>query len=316
MTESGEKRFLYFACLVIVNLLWAAQYPAYKIASDHMGAATLNFWTLTLSSLLLMPFVVRQRRSIPRKAHAWLQFVVLGVLGIVPASVFLAWGVAHSTSSNAAILSMTIPVLMSTLGIVMLHEKVTVIRVLSLLLALAGTVLISQNDLHSGSFSRTLLIGNSVIFLAGAGSAFYNAYSKKLLDRFSEPEVLLYGYLTAVAACAVIAVFSGEPPLYRVREYPLSAWLAVALLGGLPWGFAMILWMWVLKRIQVSQASVSIYLLSVFGVLLSAVTLHERIGLGQLLGGGFVVVATVLATEFDHRLNIRKKGALADGFQN
>lgn len=310
--SSPKHRFLYFSCLVAVNLLWAAQYPAYKIASDSMGVATLNFWALLLSSALLAPFALRQRSHLPRGARIWLRFAILALLGIVPPSVLLAWGVAHSTGANAAILSMTIPVLMSVMAVFLLKERLTVIRIVSLLLALAGTILISHSDIQGSSFRRDLLIGNAVIFLAGAGSAFYNAYSKKLLETFSEVEVLLYGYLISVVACAMIALATGEHAFYDVRAFPLSAWIAVACLGGLSWGLAMVLWMWVLKRIEVSQASVSIYMLSIFGVLLSAVMLHEHLGLMQVVGGVIVVTATVLATEFDHRTNERRKKMLLD----
>jgi drug/metabolite transporter (DMT)-like permease len=295
-----------------VNLLWAAQYPAYKIASDHMGVATLNFWVLLLASAILAPLVIRQRRSVPRGTRVWFEFGMLALLGIIPPSVLLAWGVAHSSGANAAILSMTIPVLMSIMGVMMLGERLTIIRIVSLFLALVGTLLISRSDLAGSSFRSDLLLGNAVIFLAGAGSAFYNAYAKRLLDKFTEAEILLYGYLTAIVPCAIIAVAAGEHPFYDVRAFPLSAWLAVICLGGLSWGFAMVLWMWVLNRIEVSQASVSVYMLSIFGVILSTIMLHERLGLVQLLGGLVVVVATLFATEFDHRTNQRKRDSLSD----
>ena len=63
----------------------------------------------------------------------------------------------------------------------------------------------------------------------------------------------------------------------------------------------MVLWMWVLKRLEVSQISVSIYLLSLFGVLLSAITLHERLTLPQLAGGVMVFLATFLTSEYEAR---------------
>jgi hypothetical protein len=46
MTASSWSGWVNFTARIIVNLLWAAQYPAYKIASDHMGVASLSFWTL------------------------------------------------------------------------------------------------------------------------------------------------------------------------------------------------------------------------------------------------------------------------------
>ena len=303
------QRLLYFGVLTLVNLLWAAQYPAYQIAGEHMGVSTLNFWSLLIAFILLLPFALRERRRLPRGAGVWTRFGVLALLGILPPSILLAWGVAHSNSSNAAILSMTIPVIMSLLGAMMLGERLSALRVGSLLLALLGTLVISRADLAGGSFHRNLLVGNLVIFVAGAGSAFYNAYSKKLLATYSELQVLLCGYAMAVVMCEVSAIATREPGLLHVTAYPMRAWLAVLCLGGLSWGLAMVMWMWVLNRIAVSLASVSVYMLSVFGVLLSAVALRQRPGLVQLLGGAIVVLSALAATEFDTRLENRRRRA-------
>lgn len=299
-------RFLNLLFLVLANLMWAAQYPAYKVASDHVGVATLNCWTLLLSLIIITPFLIRQKRKQEANSRRITKrdicdFLLMGFVGIIPPSVFLAWGIAHSSSANAAILSLTIPVLLTVMAVWLVGERLTVLRILSLVLALFGTVLISFSDLNGASFQSDLLAGNLVVFLAGAGSAFYNAYGKRLLLRFSELEVLVYGYLAAIPACAVIAVLTGEHLLGGMLNSPPSVWLSIGVLGGFSWGLAMVLWMWVLSRIDASQASVSIYLLSVFGVVLSAITLHERLSLVQLMGGCLVVAGTVLTSEYEAR---------------
>src|SRR3954470_23087739 len=122
-----------FAALVLVNLLWATQYPAYKIAGDSMEPAALNFWMLVLALLLLIPLRFREKRGreAPNDGMKWrtlFEYLLLGVLGIVPPSVMLAWGISHSSASNAAILSLTIPILMISLAVVMLGERLTLIR--------------------------------------------------------------------------------------------------------------------------------------------------------------------------------------------
>jgi drug/metabolite transporter (DMT)-like permease len=58
----------------------------------------------------------------------------------------------------------------------------------------------------------------------------------------------------------------------------------------------MVLWMFVLRRLDVSQASVSIYLLPFLGVLISAVTLHEHITGSMLIGGGITLAGAVMIT--------------------
>jgi drug/metabolite transporter (DMT)-like permease len=295
-----------FAALIVVNLLWAAQYPAYKIAGDSMEPATLNFWTLLFASALLVPLWLRKKSksSEAPKPFEWRtvwEYLLLGVLGIVPPSVMLSWGIAHSSASNAAILSLTIPVLMTGLGIIMLGEKLTLIRGLSLLLGVIGTLLISTSDLAQASFSRSLIVGNFVILIAGLGSAFYNTYSKDLLSRYSELQVLIYSYVVGTVACAIISAVHESKPFYRIFGYSGATWLAIGVLGILSWGVAMILWMWVLNRLEVGQVSTSIYLLPLFGLILSILTVHDRITLPQVVGGLLTVAGTATLTLYERK---------------
>jgi drug/metabolite transporter (DMT)-like permease len=54
-----------------------------------------------------------------------------------------------------------------------------------------------------------------------------------------------------------------------------------------------------LEHLDVTVASFSIYLIPIFGVLLSAVLLGERLGTLALTGSGIVLVATVLIMKYD-----------------
>jgi len=299
-----------FAALIIVNLLWATQYPAYKIAGDRMEPAALNFWMLVLALLSLFPLRLREKRKLPdcSRGSTWgtiYEYLVLGILGIVPPSVMLSWGISHSSASNAAILSLTIPVLMTGLGVVMLGEKFTLLRGFSLMLGLAGTLLISTSDLAQASFNRNLLIGNLIILIGGLGSAFYNTYSKSLLSRYSELEVLINSYLVGAVACAFISIAFEHTPFYIVAGYSAKTWGAIAVLGLLSWGVAMVLWMWVLNRLDVGQVSTSIYLLPLFGLILSILSVHEHISLSQVLGGVLTVIGTATLTLFENRQSKR-----------
>lgn len=305
-------RFLNLGILCLVNLMWAAQYPAYKIASDHIDVAALNFWTFLIGALLLAPFLLRERSKSPRPARiskraVW-HYVLLAIFGLIPPSILMAWGIEHASASDAAILSLTIPVLMVLMAFFLLGERLTWIRILSLALAIAGVLLISRGDLAAGSFSMALLAGNFVIFLAGMGSAFYNVFSKDLLERFTELEVLVYGYAVAIVCCALLSLAFDSRPFYLCATYSASAWVSLLVLGALSWGLAMVLWMWVLKRLAVGQVSASIYLLSFFGVILSAITLHERLHGLQLAGGALVITGTFLTSEYETRRMARESG--------
>lgn len=312
MSQGSRHLNLFVLCLV--NFMWAAQYPAYRIATDHMDVVNLNFWTFVFAIGLLAPFLILERRRNPDlpglDSKSVGQFLILGLIGNIPPSIFIAWGIAHSTASNAAIISLTIPILMVLMAVVMLGERMTRLRWICIVLAISGTILVSKINSGAGFFSSTVLLGNAVIFIAGAGSAFYNTYSKKLLEKFSELQVLVYSFVSTCAVCGILSVFFEERPFYRVSGYPLKAWGAIFVLGAFSWGLAMVLWMWVLKRLEIGQVSVSIYLLSLFGVILSAIALHERLTVSQIIGGVMVFLATFLTSEYEARTARREAGKL------
>jgi drug/metabolite transporter (DMT)-like permease len=61
----------------------------------------------------------------------------------------------------------------------------------------------------------------------------------------------------------------------------------------------------VIDKIDVTQASLSIYLLPVFGVLLSTVFLREKITAQLILGGLLVLTGTFLVTVYEERRQMR-----------
>jgi drug/metabolite transporter (DMT)-like permease len=308
MNKLNHSHWVDLAVLVLVNLMWASEYPAYQIASSAMDVATLNFWTLLFATALLLPFLILERRKRAKNApprpflRSLVDFLLLGLFGIVPSSVWLAWGISHSNASNGAILSLTIPVMMTLMGVLLLGERFTLLRLAAIVVALVGTLLLSVQDIRHSSFSRNLLLGNLVIFISGVGAAYFNTHSKVVRTRFSEVELLVFSYLVAGSACAIYSLCGESHPFYLVNGYGWQVWVSIAVLGGFVWGLAMVLWMWVLGRLDVAQISVSIYLLPVFGLLLSIITLHQGVGLAQIGGGILVAASTTVLTVYEGRL--------------
>ena len=300
--------------LVLVNGMWAAQYAAYKVATEKMGPVTVSAWTFAMASLALLPFLLNERRSSQptsdsappaRSRSRWskqdvLGFVVIGIVGLIPASAVLAWGIDRSTASNAALIYLTVPILTAVLASAILGEEMTLVRWASLGVSLIGVLILSDVNWRRLELADSkFLFGNSLVLVACACSAFYNVYCKGLLRRFTPLEVLVFGYLIALAVSLPLLLWveplSGE----AIRGYGHRVWIALGVLSVFSWGLAMVLWMFVLKRLDVSQASVSIYLLPFLGVLISSLTLKERITPAMIVGGLITLAGTILITSLE-----------------
>jgi hypothetical protein len=117
------------------------------------------------------------------------------------------------------------------------------------------------------------------------GSAFYNTYTKKLLETLNPVESLVYSFLvTDVELAEFILVFE-SPRMVAFASLGLSVCASLLVIAIFSLSTSMLLYFWVIERIDVTQASLSIYLLPVFGVLLSTVFVREGIT-AQLVFGG------------------------------
>ncbi len=304
----------YFLVLVLVNLMWAFQFSGAKLATERLGPVTVTFLPMAISTLLFAPvvFLRRKRRAgavgLKSRVRRAVPFLIAGTCGVLGSQLGLTTGVQHSLASNASVLTLTIPVLTAIMAVFLLGEKMSALRWLSFALAIAGVLLVSDIDWHSVALFRgTYLVGNLLILWSCLGSAFYNTYSKKLLETYSPTEVLVYSFLvTDIVLAILIAVF--EPGSWRqLGGLGTPVWLTLAAIGFFSLSSSMILFFWVIQRIDVTQASLSIYLMPVFGVSIATIMVREKPTLTLLIGGTLVFISTFLVTTYEERKKSRSK---------
>jgi len=179
----------FFLLLALASLMWSGQGTAVKVLDRHMGPIAITFVPFYITTVLLVPLLLKMRRENPGapslSAHDWVQFTIAGVGGQVLAQLGMTWGVSKSLASNGAILNLLIPVISAVLASLMLRERITLLRVAALTIGLIGVVLMSISDWKQASFGEMrFLVGNLLILCGCLGSSFYNVYCKGLMKRF------------------------------------------------------------------------------------------------------------------------------------
>ena len=147
--------------------------------------------------------------------------------------------------------------------------------------------------------SSRYLAGNILIFGSILGSAFYNTYSKHLLQRFSDLEVLLYSYYAVLLVLIPVTIAAEPSSVANIGDFTLRTWIGLAILALFQYFLSMVLFLNVLTRLDATQAALPNYLIPFFGVLLAALLLHERLTWFMVIGGMLVLLSTVIATIFE-----------------
>jgi drug/metabolite transporter (DMT)-like permease len=305
----SAERLRDWILLLLCNLMWASQFVLVKIVQEQMGPVAATSFPMLIATVLLVPIVRWEARSRPiqNKTHSsardWLQFMLIGVLGQVVAQLFITWGLRFSLASNAALLMLALPIATTVMAYFILGEVMSPVRWLSFALAVAGVVECSGVDWKELNLtSKSYLLGNALIFISVCGSAFYNVYSKKLLERYTPLQVLLYSYYFVIAFLMPITLYAEPGAFHQISSFTAKTWLGIALLAVFQYCLSMVIFLTVLTRLDATQASLSNYMIPFFGLVIAALVLHERLTLPMILGGALVLLSTLLITVYEeHR---------------
>lgn len=295
-----RKRLYDWSLLLLCNLIWASQFAMVKLVQEQMGPLFAVTFPMALATLFLIP-IARRERGAPARGDLW-RFVLIGLGGQVVAQLFVTWGTRLSLASNAALLSLTLPVCTAFIAHALLGERMTRVRWIGFALAIAGVLACSGVDWQTLDVgSNRYLAGNILILASVCGSAFYNCYSKKLLARYSPLQVLAYSYYAAMALLIPITVYSEPAGFAGLSHYSATVWVGLAVLAAFQYFLSMVIFLNVLTRLDATQAAVSNYLIPFFGVLLAALILGERLTGAMVAGGLLVLASTLLVTAYDPR---------------
>lgn len=293
--------------LTLVNFLWALQFPTAKRASAEAGPMTVTMVSLLLSIAFLLPLAHRERRTWPAVGRpgigrAWAALALLGVMGSLVAQLFLNWGVERSLATNASVIYLTTPVLMALLASAMLGERMRGTRWVAFAISIGGVLLVSAGDLREARLAETrYLVGNALVLLSCFGSAFYNVYSKRLLHWYGPAQLLVASFGFAVPVLLPAMLYYEPDAWRRLQGISVVAWANIFSIAALSVSLAMVLFFRVLHRIDAMQASLSIYLMSVFGVLLAQAALDEKITPALVAGGLLICAGAYLIIVYEER---------------
>ncbi len=278
--------------------MWASQFVMVKLVQEQMGPLFAVTFPIALSTILLVFLVMREPRARVTHRDLW-NFVLLGIVGQLVAQLFITWGVRFAPASNAALLSLIMPISTAVMAHFLLGEHMTKLRWISFGLAILGVMACSGVDWNGLNFGKGYLIGNVLIFFSVLGSAFYNTYSKKVLETHSPLQVLLYSYYALLVVLLPLTVALEPSGFTSLPHYSKTVWFGLVILAVFQYFLSMVIFLNVLTRLDATQAALSNYLIPFFGVLIAAVVLHEHLTGFMIAGGLLALTSTLLITVWD-----------------
>ncbi len=281
-------------------LISALFYGSYGIWSRLMVGAFGEFsqaWTrglLLLVVVLLLNWKLKFIRKIERKDWKW--FLAIAIAGgINQAPYFL--GFEHLSIGTATLLFYASLVVCGyILGKIFFNERMTVVKIISLLIAILGMVLI-----YGFTLTPSQVFPASMTVLAGLLGASTVILPKKLIGNYHELQIMLGYFICQVLFNYPMALILGDAlPALQIS----TPWL-----GQLGYAVAMILAnMAVITGFGYLEPSIGslIGLAEIlFGVMFGVLIFGEVLGAGVIAGGICIILAAALPSLADLKLKQR-----------
>jgi len=288
-----------WAAFILLGLIWGSSFLWIRIAVQDTGPFTLVALRLLFGLAGLAAISLVRRQHFPRDRKIILSLAAMGMINIALPFTLISWGEISVESGLASILNGTVPLFSIIIAHFWLHdERITVPRIVGLVVGFAGVVILVGRNLDfssvsAGFFGQLAIIGAAISYAVSA------SYSRKYL-RGQPP--LIQSTATILVADAVMwlslpAVGTLAPSLDAPNQFPTLpiTWFAIVWLGLLGSCVAFLLFYYLLNSWGATRTTLVTYVFPVVGLVLGIVFLGEtmdwRLGVGSaLILSGIVVV--------------------------
>lgn len=247
-------------------------YQLFQIASKDTASiilfAGIRFMIAGLLVLLFQMCITRKMPSF--KKGSGKRIIVLALFQTVAQYFFFYVGLAHTSGVKGAIITgMNVFLAILVSSLIFRFEKLNLRKVIGCCLGFAGIIIINVTP-GKGLGGSISILGEGFVLLAQVAYAFSNAFIKKYGNE-DDPVMLSGGqfFLGGFILAVIGFMMGGHIEISNIASFNILIYLALIS------AVAYTLWGVLLKYNSVSKISIYGFMNPLFGVLLSALILHE-----------------------------------------
>ncbi len=273
---------------ILLGLIWSTSFLWIKIGVREIGPMALVAFRMLFGAITAVALAVYQKAQWPRDWKTWRTFAILGPTSLAIPIFLISWGEQTIDSAIASILNATVPLFTIVIAHFWLSDdKMTLQKVLGLLVGFAGVVVLLSEDLNAGGQSS--VIGQAAVVLAAifyAGSA---VFARKATQHVAGLVRGAAPLITATLFMWLIAPFIEKP--FQVPTLTIT-WVAALWLGILGSGLAFLMFYYLLHEVGPTRATLVTYLFPIGGVVFGVIFLNEHLS-WQLVVGALLIISSL-----------------------
>ncbi len=285
-SPSTPSKLTGYIMLASLGLFWGLNWPGMKIALEELPV----WWFRSLSvgggaaGLLLIAWISGQRLR-PSRAEFW-PLTLCAVFSILGWHIFTAYGVSMMAAGRASIIAFTMPVWAALMAAVLLGERITVWKILGLILGLAGLAALIGPDiaaLGAAPLGAAFMLGAAISW--AAGTVLYKKFDWRL------PVASAIGWQLAIGAIVITGFAVALEPAPDLTQLSWRAIGALAYLLALPMVYCQWAYFTVVRIFPAGIAAIGTLSVPIVGVFSSALILGEPVGANDLTALALIFAA-------------------------
>ncbi|MCP9449196.1 MAG: DMT family transporter [Nitrospira sp.] len=278
---------LAYGSVVLAAVLWGGSIVAQKMALGSFSPVEASvFRDVGGLAILLVTWWLQERRTlaIARSDLSLLGLLGLGVLGN---HLLILMGLNYVSGAVGGVIIGSSPVVTSLLSALLIRDVPLRTVWLGAVLSFAGVGLVSVAGFQAAG--EQPLLGGTLVFLGVVSWALYSIGSRTIMDRLSALTVNWTTLLVATVLQIPLLWTDRKVTDAGVSSVTTSDWLALGYLIVFATAVAQQAWLFGVKGIGPSRASVLGNLTPVAAIGLSALILKESVGPVEMTGIGLIL---------------------------
>ena len=290
MTTSKTFRYL---LILLAVIFWGTSFVATKDLLYEIKPVTIIILRLILAVALLTSIALYTKRkfAISLKSHSWIFILAL-------VAVFHLWiqvtGLQYTTASNTGWIIGTAPVFMAVLGLIFYKEKISILQISGIIVAIVGLLLL----IGKGDITNISLIENKGDLLVLASAFTWGVYSmvnKKISLDYSPLMTILYLFL--MMAIIIIPFNLDSETINSVINLSTISWMWILFLGIFCSGVAYVIWAQALRDMESAKVGAFLYFEPLVTVIAAWFFLNEEITLLMIFSGLLITAGVFIVNK-------------------
>ncbi len=220
------------------------------------------------------------------------RFAVLSLFGVVLNQLFFIGGLSLTTASNTSLLAVMIPVFALAVGSLLGFERLTKIKIIGIILAAIGVIILI--DPRKASFSSQTTLGDIFIVINCLAYGIYVATSREAIMRNGIFRSMMWVFIFASIVTIPLGVWSLSS--IDIASVEPRIWWTILWIGIGATAAPYLLNAYALSKVDPSMVAVFVYLQPLIGFSLAVLFLGESITTIFIAASLLIFVGVFLVT--------------------